>query len=171
MSTGLNFLLAVMACCLLSTTVLAVSKRPADVWNFYHFDGTGFVAGPADDRGAFVAVRERAQPVILMNRSASIESIALPEGAGVIAGICYFQSSGGKLATRPGYAPCSRVPLLISAGGRHFVTVQTDEQGYFVSVLSAGTYTIGNSPFTAEISVESGITSLVPLRAGKRMVD
>ena len=62
------------------------------------------------------------------------------------------------------------------AGGRVnlrklHVTVQTDEHGYFVAVLAAGKYSIGSGPFTAEISVDRGITTLVPLRAGKRMVD
>ena len=82
-----------------------------------------------------------------------------------------LQSSGGKLGGGSGFVPYPRVPLLISSGGKQFVTVQTDEQGYFVVVLPAGTYSIGSEPFTAEITVERGITTLVPLRAGKRMVD
>jgi len=95
----------------------------------------------------------------------------LPEDAGVIAGICYFQSSGGKLGGTVGYVACPRTPLLVSSNGKQLVTVQTDEHGYFVAVLAAGKYSIGSGPFTAEISVDRGITSLVPLRAGKRMVD
>lgn len=171
MSTGFKLLLALMACAMMCTTASAAAKRPADVWGYYHFDGVGFKAGPATDGSAFIAVRERVQPVVLLNQSSNIEPIALPEDSGVIAGICYFQSFGGKLGDSGGYTPCPRVPLLISSGGKQLVTIQTDEHGYFVAVLAAGKYTIGSGPFTAEISVDSGITTLVPLRAGKRMVD
>lgn len=171
MSTFINILLAALACSVISTTAVAGTKRPGDVWIFYHFDGIGFKAGPSSDNSAFVAAREGVRPVVLLAETADIESIELPKGSGAISGICYIQSSGGKLGGGSGYVPCPRVPLLISSGGKQLVTVQTDEHGYFVVVLAAGTYQVGNQPFTAEISVERGITTLVPLRAGKRMVD
>lgn len=171
MSTSIKLLLAIMACAVTCTTTVAASKRPTDLWGYYHFDGIGFKAGQPVDGSAFIAVRERVQPVVLLNQSSNIEPIALPEDAGVIAGICYFQSSGGKLGGAVGYVACLRTPLLISSNGKQLVTVQTDENGYFVAVLAAGKYSIGSEPFTAEISVDRGITSLVPLRAGKRMVD
>lgn len=171
MSTAINLLLAVMACTVICTTAVAASKRPVDLWGYYHFDGAGFKAGPSADGSAFIAVRERVKPVILMNQRSDIEPISLPDDSGVIAGICYFQSSGGKLGSTASYVACPRTALLISSGGKPFFTVQTDENGYFVTVLPAGNYAIGSEPFTAEISVDRGITSLVPLRAGKRMVD
>ena len=171
MYTGIKFILTLMACTAMCTTTGAGSKRPVDVWGYYHFDGVAFKSGPAVDGSAFIAVRERAQPVVLLNQPPNVEPIALPEDSGVIAGICYIQTSGGKLVDSGGYLPCARVPLLISSGGKPLVTVQTDEHGYFLAVLASGKYTIGSGPFTAEISVDRGITSLVPLRAGKRMVD
>lgn len=171
MSRVFSLLLVVLACSVISTTVLGATKRPGDSWSYYHFDGIGFKAGPAPDDKPCIAVREGVRPVVLLTQTASTESISLPEGAGAISGICYIQSSGGKLGSNSAYAPCPRTPLLISSGGKQLVTVQTDEQGYFVVVLAAGTYHVGSGPFTAEISVESGITTLVPLRAGKRMVD
>lgn len=156
---------------LLSASVFAASNRPSDVWNFYHFDGTAFVPGPSTDGNAFVAVRKEARPVVLTTETSDIEYTVLPVDSGVIAGICYLQSSGGKLGSGSSYQPYPRVPLLISSAGKQFVTVQTDDHGYFVVILPAGTYTVGSGPFTAEITVERGITTLVPLRAGKRMVD
>jgi hypothetical protein len=171
MSNTIQSLLVFLLCAALPVSVSAAGNRPADVWNYYHFDGTAFTPGPAVDGSAFVAVREKVQPVILTVLTADIEQTALPDGAGVIAGICYLQSSGGKLGGGSGYKPYPRVPLLVSSGGKQFVTVQTDDHGYFVVVLPAGTYSIGNEPFTAEISVDRGITTLVPLRTGKRMVD
>lgn len=171
MTGVINLFMAVLACAVISTTALAVATRPGDAWVYYHFDGIGFKAGPSSDETPFVAVREGARPVVLLTQTAKIESIDLPEGAGAISGICYIQSSGGKLGGESGYVPCPKVPLLVSSGGKQLVTVQTDEYGYFVVVLAAGTYQIGSGPFAAEIPVERGITSLVPLRAGKRMVD
>jgi hypothetical protein len=171
MSRLLVFLLVVLAGTLLSASLIAASKRPAEAWNYYHFDGSAFIPGPAVDGTAFVAVRERVRPVVLTVDAQDPDQVILPDGSGAIAGTCYLHSSGGKLGTGRGFKLYPRVPLLISTAGKHFVTVQTDDNGYFVVVLPAGTYAVSSGPFSAEISVEKGITTLVPLRAGKRMVD
>ena len=171
MATVINLLIVILAYAVMAVPATAAGERPSDVWIYYHFDGTGFTSGPATDDSAFVAVRERLRPVVLPAQTPDIQATPLPDGAGVIAGICYIRSSGGKLGGGSGYASCPRVPVLISFGGKPFVTVQTDDQGYFVVVLPAGTYSVGSGPFTAEIRVERGITTLVPLQAGKRMVD
>ena len=165
------FILALIIVSALYATTSAFDKRPADVWNYYHFDGISFTSGPTLDGSAFVAVREKVRPVVLTAQTSQIEQIPLPEGAGVIAGICYLQSSGGKLGVGSGFKAYPHVPLIISSGGRQLVTVQTDDHGYFVTVLPAGLYSVGSGPATAGITVERGITTLVPLRAGKRMVD
>jgi hypothetical protein len=171
MSKATLFLLFILICAVLPAAASAAGNRPVDVWSYYHFDGSAFTPGPSADGSAFVAVREKVRPVVLTTQTSQIEQIALPDGEGVIAGICYLQSSGGKLGSGSGFKPYPRVALLISTGGKEFVTVQTDDFGYFVVVLPAGPYTVGSGPFTAEITVERGITTLVPLRAGKRMVD
>lgn len=166
------FLLSsLLICSAFSAPASAAANRPSDAWNYYHFDGSAFKSGPTIDGSAFVAVREKVRPVVLTAQPAQLELTALPDGAGSIAGICYIQSSGGKLGSSSGFAPYQRVPLLISSGGKQLVTVQTDDNGYFVVVLPAGTYSVGSAPFSAEITVERGVTTLVPLRAGKRMVD
>lgn len=171
MSKAILLLLVFLICTALPAAASAAGNRPGNVWSYYHFDGIAFTPGPTVDGSAFVAVRGKVQPVILTVQTSNIEQTALPDGAGVIAGICYLQSSGGKLGSGSGFKPYPRVPLLISTGGKELVTVQTDDHGYFVVVLPAGTYSIGSAPFTVEITVERGITTLVPLRAGKRMVD
>jgi hypothetical protein len=171
MSKVFIFSMILSICAVLSGSASATGARPVNVWNYYHFDGAAFIPGPSGDGSAFIAVREKVRPAVMLSPTAQIEEIALPDGAGVIAGICYIQSSGGKLGGEAGFKPYPRVPLLISAAGKQLVTVQTDEHGYFVVVLPAGSYSVGSGPFTAEIAVERGITTLVPLRAGKRMVD
>jgi len=171
MSNCISIVLAALVCALLGTTALAAAKKPADVWTYYHFDGSAFQAGPSTDGSAFVAMRAGVRPVVLQGQPGNIEPVELPEDSGVIAGICYFQSSGGKLGGTASYVPCPHAPLLVSSGGKPFVAVQTDENGYFVTVLPAGKYTIGSGVFTDEITVDRGATTLIPLRAGKRMVD
>jgi hypothetical protein len=171
MFKAIHIFLALLICGALPAAASAAGKRPAESWNYYHFNGSAFLAGPSVDGSAFIAVREKVQPVVMTSPSTQIEQAVLPEGTGVIAGICYLQSSGGKLGGGSGFKPYPRIPLLISSGGKQLVTVETDDHGYFVVVLPAGKYTVGSGPFTSEISVERGITTLVPLRAGKRMVD
>lgn len=164
-------LLALLICSAFPEVSSAAGRHPAGVWNYYHFDGTAFVSGPASDGSAFVAVREKLRPVILTAQTSPIEEIALPDEAGVIAGICYLQSSEGKLGSDVGYKPYPHVPLLIYSEGKELVTVQTDDNGYFMVVLAPGTYSVGSGSLTAGITVERGITTLVPLRAGKRAAD
>lgn len=171
MSKTFLLLMVFLVVAALSASASAAGKRPTDIWNYYHFNGSAFTPGPAIDGNAYVAVREKVRPVVLTAQTSDIEQSALPDGTGVIAGICYLQSSGGKLGGSSGYKPYSRVPLTISSGGKELVTIMTDDNGYFVMVLPAGTYSIGSGPFTAEITVERGITTLVPLSTGKRMVD
>ena len=142
-----------------------------DTWSYYHFDGNAFTPGPADEGSVSVAVRKNVRPAFLTSSQSSLELNTLPDGTGVIAGICYLQSSGGKLGNSSSFRAYSRVPVLISSGGKHFVTAETDDRGYFVAVLPAGIYSIGSGPFAAEVVVQRGITKLVPLRVGKRMVD
>jgi len=171
MFTGTNLLLVLVACTLMCTTTYALSKRPADTWVYYHFDGVSFKAGPTTNGGAFIAVREHVQPIVLLKPSSNNHPIALPEGAGAIAGVSYIQTSGGKLVCDERYVSSPRTPLQISSVGTAPVTIQSDDHGYFMVVLAAGTYSIGSGSFAVEILVKRGITSLVPLRTGKRMVD
>lgn len=150
---------------------IAGSRRPPETWSYYHFDGTAFQSGPGTGETPFVALKERMRPVVLTSSGTPVDSVPLPDDSGVIAGVCYYQSSGGKLAPGSGYVPCQRAALLVSSEGKQFVTVQTDDQGYFVAVLPVGHYRIGSGLMSDEIPVNAGITTLVPLRAGKRMVD
>ncbi|MHB8057732.1 MAG: hypothetical protein ACYDHC_07545 [Desulfuromonadaceae bacterium] len=165
------FILLLLSCMALPPSAPAAANRPVAAWNYYHFDGNAFTPGPAVDGNAFVAVREKLLPVILSAPTATIEQTPLPDGAGVIAGICYLQISGGKLGGAGGFKPCQQVLLTIFSAGKPFITAQSDDNGYFVVVLPAGTYSIGSEPFSADITVERGITTLAPLRVGKRMVD
>ena len=169
-----GFIRLLCACSIGSTICTpahSFAKRTSDAWVYYHFDGNGFRSGPATNGTAIIAVRELYQPVVLQNQLTTINAPSLSHNSGVIVGICYFQSSGGKLSSSATYMPCPNALLEISFAGKQLLTVKTDENGYFAAVLEPGTYSIGSGPLTTEITVESGKTTLVPLRAGKRMVD
>jgi hypothetical protein len=62
------------------------------------------------------------------------------------------------------------MPVQIIAGTTVVATTETDEQGYFQVLLPAGRYRV-SSKEQIEVTVDNGTTTLVPLRAGKRMVD
>lgn len=170
MPSGNTLYLAILAIAGMCIAVSAATKRPGANWNFYHFDGHGFVAGPSVDGSPFLAVRDGAVPAVL-SRMAKIEAVALPAETGAVAGICYIQSSGGKLAGGNGNPPCPGMELTLTTGSTIVKHIKTDGSGYFVVLLPSGVYRVSSGPFSVEATVENGTTTLVPLRAGKRMVD
>jgi len=174
MSKTLHFLLVFLISSIFPAS--AAAPPPTDPWSYYYFDGTAFKAGYPAGGGTYIAVGKNLRPVVLTSHlagidKAEIEKTGIPDGAGVIAGICYLQISGGKLASADGFKPYPLLPIPVSSEGKELVTVQTDQNGYFMAVLPTGTYSVGNAPFSVKITVERGITTLVPLRIGKRMVD
>ena len=170
MSIISHLFLAGLVATTVSTAAVAASQRPAETWNYYHFDGQRFVAGRPLDAVPCLAVRDHMQPVAV-TQAAPVSAVELPAGKGAIAGICYIQSAGGKLGAGSAYLPCSHMPITVSSGGRAVATMQTDEQGYFIAVLDAGSYRIGSAPLAVDITIKKGTTTLAPLRAGKRMAD
>jgi hypothetical protein len=169
-SRAILFLTAIFVISM-SVSVAAFSKRYMSVWNYYYFNGNSFIAGKPGDGTTFLAVQDQMLPVVLSSWSDKVEPVALPADKGAIAGICYLQSSGGKLSSGPGYAPCPRTSITITSGKTVAAVVISDKHGYFVASLPAGNYRVGTGMFAAEVLVMKGTTALVPLRAGKRMVD
>ena len=168
-SSGTIFLAGLLVA-VICVTASAFAKRPAGAWNYYHFDGHAFVAGQPPAEGPFLAMRQQMRPVVVTG-TAKIEEVALPPGNGAIAGLCYIQRSGGKLANVSGYSPVPGTPVKIFSGGKVVTTLEADEHGYFVAEVTAGRYSVDSGPAKFEVSVEKGKTVLVPLRTGKRMAD
>lgn len=167
MSTILKAALILLAICVTAT---AAGRRPSVQWTFYHFDGTAFVAGKPAEGADFIAVGDNLQPLFASN-SAKLTPVSLPPGKGAVAGIAYIQSSGGKLGSGAGYAGIPRLTLQAISAGKITATFETDDKGYFRAILDPGRYRVGSAPFFADITVKEGITTIVPVRAGKRMVD
>lgn len=171
MSTTFNLILAVLIVVVVTSMAGAAAKRQGGQWVYYHFDGHGFAAGPGSTGSAFLAVRTGMAPLVLAEKAAQGEATALSRGTGAVAGICYLQSSGGKLAAGLPYLPVPHMSVQIFSGSRVVAMTESDDQGYFAVVLAAGRYTVSAGPARAEIIVEQESTILVPLRTGKRMVD
>lgn len=166
---GLNILLAGLLLAGVCATAAAMTKRQGADWTYYHFDGRSFISGrPAGD-GPFVALRDGVLPVVLTG-TAKIEAIPLPPGKGAIAGICYIQRAGGKLAAGAAFIPSPDTSVRISGKGGSTL-ISSNGAGYFVTPLDAGDYEVSAGPARAQLRVENGKTTLTALRTGKRMVD
>ena len=170
MSRGAVFFMSGLMVLVMCMTVSAFSKRPAADWNYYHFDGHRFISGQPANGGAYLALRDGVLPVFLP-RPTKVEAVALPAGKGALAGICYIQRSGGKLSESNGHLPCPPTYITISTGNTAITSVLSDENGYFMALLPPGRYRVSSGAFVVETKVEIVSTVLVPLRAGKRMVD
>lgn len=164
-----SVVLSISLVAVICLTATAAARRPNDQWTFFHFDGKEFVAGRAADHTPTVAVRPGVHPVVQIKGEP--KAVPLPEGAGAIVGICFIQSSGGKLRRGPRSQVYPQLPVQIYSGPRLVLTTQTDEQGFFQAVLPAGTYQVSGRQGNIEVNVAAGVTTMISLRAGKRMVD
>lgn len=167
MPTILKTVLILLA---ISVTATAAARRPSEKWHFYHFDGNTFVSGKPAEGEDFIAVGDKLQPLIA-NSTAKLKTVSLSSGKGAVAGIAYIQSSGGKLGNGAGYSGIPGLTLQALSDGKISATFETDEKGYFTANLNPGQYKVGSAPFYVDITVKEGITTIVPVRAGKRMVD
>lgn len=168
MPSGLRFCLVALTVAMTCLTAHAFGKKPLELWSLFYFDGKAFVAGKPAPMTPFIAVRDGYVPVVA-TREERVKEVKLPPGSGALVGICYVQSYGGKLKPAGGYHPVPMLEVQVSEGEKATAPVQTDADGYFVAILPAGNYRVGNQQ--AEVKVEEGKTSFIPLRVGKRMVD
>ncbi|GFO61109.1 hypothetical protein GMST_34340 [Geomonas silvestris] len=110
------------------------------------------------------------QPIVQVK--GALVGVPLSKGMGAIVGVCFTETSGGKLkAVRPRSVLYPQLPVEIRSGSRLVVSTQTDEQGFFQAVLPAGTYQVSSRRGNVEVNVASGVTTMISLRVGKRMVD
>ena len=168
MSTGCKAILTGMVVAVMCLTAAAAAQRPAQ-WRYFHFDGHAFVAGRPADGTTAVALAAGVRPVLVKGREQP-EAVNLAGGTGALVGICYTQRSGGKLQAGPSFLPGARMAVRIYSGDRLVAAAETDDQGYFLVTVAAGRYRV-EAREVAQVTVENGTTTLVPLRVGKRMVD
>ena len=134
----------------------------------WHFDGREFVPG-ARNGDMVILVKDGYLPVV--RTESETPSTALPDGAGAIAGICYVQVTGGKLAAPSETLPESGCRVKVTGASGEVRHATADQYGFFSLSLPAGTYEVHGAGSPIKLTVSEGRTALVALRTGKRMVD
>lgn len=170
MTYRFRFSLVTLSLLLVGLTAHASATRPDDPWSYFHFKDGNFVAGKPAGDAPFVAVQDGMRPVPV-TQGEKVEAVKLPRGTGAVVGISYLQSSWGKLDGRSSYEGVPKMDIVVLNSANKMITsTETDLEGYFSLVLPAGKYKIVAREIIP-ILIEEGKTALIPLRAGKRMVD
>lgn len=144
-------------------------RNPGSSGHPWRFDGRGFVPGGGDGTPV-ILVRDGYLPV-LRESDTSAPTVPLPDGTGVISGICYLQVAGGKLAAQNGIVPAEGCRVEIVGIDRLRRHATADRNGFFSLPLPAGSYEVHGAGSPLKLTVMAGKTALVALRTGKRMVD
>jgi hypothetical protein len=152
-----------------------VSCVPAGTspWRPYFFNGNEFqpsVAGTAQK----LWLRKGYLPRLDEPGTYAVDTGKLPPGTGAVAGICYLQTSGGKLGNNTDNTTVKPYPdeqVVIKNRQEGISVTRTDEAGYFIEALFPGDYELLCRGAAKPITVIKGETTLVPLRGGKRMAD
>ncbi len=167
MSIRLKLLIILL---LISTSASAAGSLHSVEWKFYHFNGKKIIHGRPEPGVDFIAIADGIRPAIARSEE-RLDPVPLPPDRGGVAGIAYIAVSGGKSGIQHEYLPAGRMKLNLASGNKIIATLETGENGYFAADLPPGRYRIGISPFFSDVSIEKGVTAIVSIRAGKRMVD
>jgi hypothetical protein len=136
-------------------------------WQPYSFNGKEFIAG--DIMGMpTLWVRNGYAP---QTESSSRSGSALATAYGAVAGFCYLQVSGGKLAEGGGTLPLNDERITIYSEKLDNIVSRSDSAGFFSTSLPPGDYEIGCRGQRKPFRIRNGETTLIPLQCGKRMVD
>jgi len=139
-------------------------------WKAYTFDGINFT--PARDTSSqTIWVRSGHFPLTTDPTHSVSSADTLPPGTGAVAGICYHQTTGGKIAPQNSFTPYPDEQITIKSKSAGVSVTRTDKNGYFNEYLSSGDYELFCRGVRTEFRVKQGETTLVPLRGGKRMAD
>lgn len=163
-----HFLMPLLALFQLSACTLSPPGRSS--WTPYSFSGTGFA--PGEQRGgATFWLRDGFIPRTDSPGEMAQDMGRLPAKVGAVAGICYLQTSGGKLADRSGITPYADEQVTIRSLREGLYVTRTDENGLFIETLYPGEYELLCHGVGVTAEVKEGKTTLVGIRGGKRMVD
>lgn len=150
--------------------IFSCAEGSSSLWKAYTFDGSNF-SPAADNSSKAIWIRSGHFPLAAEAPPGSNPSDILPPGSGAVAGICYIQTTGGRISERNLFTPYinEQITLRNKTDGT-FVT-RTDSSGYFVEFLNPGEYELFCRGVRTEFRIKQGETTLVPIRGGKRMAD
>ena len=137
-------------------------------WQTSHFVENNFREGPSSDVPT-VYHRDGFLPFVISGKKSGTDD-PLPQGAGAVVIFCYVQSTGGRSKTNSGGYPLPDTAVQVS-DGKIKVVLRTDGNGYVVAAFPAGQYEVAVRGIIRKLVVKERQTLLVPIRAGKRMVN
>lgn len=137
-------------------------------WQTSHFVENNFREGPSSDVPT-VYHRDGFLPFVRSGEKPVTED-RLPQGTGAVVIFCYVQGSDGRAKTHAGEYPLPDAAVQVSDSEIKII-LQTDWNGYVVAALPVGKYEISVRGMIRQIVVKERQTQLVPIRAGKRMVN
>lgn len=154
---------------LLTPVIFSCSSNGAS-WTPYLFNGSGFYHS-MDAPSKALWIRPGYFPYSGQDSPQTSANIKLPKGTGAVAGICYLQTSGGKIANQNMITPLPDEQITMKLSGEGVFVTRTDEQGYFTDALYPGDYEFYCRGVKVSGRIRPGETTLIPLRGGKRMAD
>lgn len=148
----------------------ACAGGDSSLWRPYTFDGTNFSVS-AEPAAHSIWTRDGHFPAISKADPDPARSDRLPPGTGVVAGICYTQTAGGKISSQNSFTPYPDEQITLKSKTYGVFVTRTDNDGYFKEHLKAGSYELFCRGVRAEFRIKTGKTTLAPIRGGKRMAD
>lgn len=137
------------------------------LWKPYIFDGAKF--SPAENSPGAIWLRSGHLPATAEPSPES--SYKLPPDTGAVAGICYIQTTGGRISEHNLFTPYPDEQITFRSKTEGVSVTRTDKDGYFAEYLPTGNYELFCRGARAEFRIKKGETTLVPIRGGKRMAD
>lgn len=149
---------------------LSCASCTASPWRPYTFNGNDFQpAVPVTDQTLWL--RNGYLPRLDDPGRLAADTGRLPPGTGAVAGICYLQTSGGKVEGKSSVTPYPDEQITIKSKKEGISVIRTDDAGYFIELLPPGDYQFICRGAGKQVTVKKGKTTLIQLRGGKRMAD
>jgi hypothetical protein len=152
------------------TAACSHSNNQMYPWQPYTFNGVEFVNQKITGLPS-VWLRDGYYPRTGEPEKVTADTGKLSPGSGAVSGVCYIQSSGGKIADRSGFEPLADEQITIKNARYGVSVIRSDSAGFFMEELFPETYELFCRGAKADIVVREGKTVLTVIRGGKRMVD
>lgn len=150
--------------------IFSCAGGSSSAWKPYIFDGI-YLSPASNASPNALWVQNGYLPRAIKPTSQSLTSDKLPPGTGAVAGICYLQTTGGKISRQSSFATFPDEQITFKGKTGETSTTKTDKNGYFTAYLTDGDYELFCRGARTGFSVKAGETTLVPIRGGKRMAD
>lgn len=163
-------MLFMLSAAILPLSSCTLSAQSASPWHPYTFNGQEFIEGEIKGLQP-LWLRDGFTPRLEKPDKAAEDNRRLPPKSGAVAGICYLQTSGGKIANQSGITPLADEQITINSMREGAFVTRTDADGLFIETLDPGEYVFSCRGAGSQAEVKTGETTLIRIRGGKRMAD